>query len=163
MRWIWLVVDISAMAYLDLYSCFAIAVTNISEAFGIAPDDPRGLTLTGGLPFFGGAGNNYSGHAIVEAVQRLRDDTTGYALVGANGGFMSKYSTGIYSRQAADWSTSRFKTLPGREGALEVRDSHSGSAVIDSYTIVPGRKGVVAAIVARTEDGARIVANPAAG
>ena len=29
-----------------------------------------GLTLTGGLPFFGGAGNNYSAHAIAEAVQR---------------------------------------------------------------------------------------------
>ncbi|QLC23111.1 acetyl-CoA acetyltransferase [Parasphingopyxis sp. CP4] len=154
-------VDMAAMTYLDLYSCFAIAVTNISEAFDIAPDDPRGLTLTGGLPFFGGAGNNYSGHAIVEAIQKLRDDATGYALVGANGGFMSKYSTGIYSRQPADWSNGRFKTLPGRDDTLEVRDSHSGPAVIDSYTIVPGRKATVAAIVARTDDGARIVANPA--
>lgn len=57
------------------------------DAFGIAPDDPRGLTLTGGLPFFGGAGNNYSAHAIAEAVVRVRADRGSYALIGTNGGF----------------------------------------------------------------------------
>ncbi|MFN7159340.1 MAG: acetyl-CoA acetyltransferase, partial [Erythrobacter cryptus] len=43
------------MAYLDFYSCFAIPVFNQCDHFGLAYDDPRGLTLTGGLPFFGGA------------------------------------------------------------------------------------------------------------
>ena len=56
------------LAAIDLYSCFPAPVFNICDGLGIAPDDPRGLTLTGGLPFFGGAGNNYSMHAIAEAV-----------------------------------------------------------------------------------------------
>ncbi|QLC27000.1 acetyl-CoA acetyltransferase [Parasphingopyxis algicola] len=154
-------VGMDAIGYLDLYSCFAIAVTNIADAFGIAPDDPRGLTLTGGLPFFGGAGNNYSAHAIAEAVQKLRADEDAYALVGANGGFMSKYATGIYSRRPADWSAERFRKLPDQTEKREVRDSHSGEAVVDTYTIMPGRNGTVAAVVARTGDGARIVANVA--
>ena len=43
------------------------------EALGIDGDDPRGLTLTGGLPYFGGPGNSYSLHAIAETVAEMRD------------------------------------------------------------------------------------------
>ncbi len=42
----------AGMRYLDFYSCFAIPVFNQIDHFGIPVDDPRGLTLTGGLPFF---------------------------------------------------------------------------------------------------------------
>lgn len=147
---------------IDLYSCFAIAVYNILDAFGIAPDDPRGLTLTGGLPFFGGAGNNYSAHAIAEAVQRLRAGEDGYALVGANGGFMSKYATGVYSRRLADWTeTERYQTLAEQPEKCAIADSYSGDAIVETYTVMPSKKGTVAAIVARTDDGTRIVANVA--
>ena len=31
-------------------------MSNICDGLGIAVDDPRGLTLTGGLPYFGGPG-----------------------------------------------------------------------------------------------------------
>ncbi|MEM8697170.1 MAG: acetyl-CoA acetyltransferase [Pseudomonadota bacterium] len=155
-------IDTDAIGYFDLYSCFAIAVTNITEAFGIAPDDPRGLTLTGGLPFFGGAGNNYSAHAIAEAVQKVRADADAYALVGANGGFMSKYATGIYSRRPADWGgDARFRKLPDQIEKRDVRDEYAGEAVIDTYTIVPSKQGTVATVVARTDVDARIAANAA--
>jgi len=157
-------IGMGEIGYLDLYSCFAVPVYNILDAFGMAPDDPRGLTLTGGLPFFGGAGNNYSGHAIVEAVYKLREDEGAYALVGANGGFMSKYATGIYSRHAADWSEAgRYQTLAEQPEKCAILDSYSGDAIVETYTVIPGKKGVVAAIVARTDDGARMVANVASG
>ena len=83
------------MGHFDLYSCFPIAVFNIRDGLGIAEDDPRALTVTGGLPFFGGAGNNYSMHAIASMVRALRADPGAYGLVGANGGFLSKYSVGV--------------------------------------------------------------------
>jgi acetyl-CoA C-acetyltransferase len=51
-------IGIDDVATFDLYSCFPVPVFNICDGMGIAPDDPRGLTQTGGLPFFGGAGNN---------------------------------------------------------------------------------------------------------
>src|SRR3546814_625192 len=76
----------SDIACFDLYSCFPIAVSNVVEGLGLDEEDPRGFTVTGGLPFFGGAGNNYSMHAIAETVQRLRDDPGAFGLVGANGG-----------------------------------------------------------------------------
>jgi acetyl-CoA C-acetyltransferase len=63
------------------------------------------LTVTGGLPFFGGPGNNYSSHGIATLVQSLCKDRGAYGLVLANGGFMSKESSGIYSTNAPDdWS-----------------------------------------------------------
>jgi len=47
-------------------------VFTICDGLGIAPDDSRGLTLARGLPFFGGAGKNYSMHAVAETVVRMR-------------------------------------------------------------------------------------------
>ena len=154
-------IDMDAVGYLDLYSCFAIPVFNILDDFGIAPDDRRGLTLTGGLPFFGGAGNNYSAHAIAEAVQRVRCDRQSYALIGANGGIMSKYATGIYSCRPADWSSaSCWTTLPPAAPSTEVASSYEGAAVVESYTVVPRREHRLGAVVARTADGRRLVAAP---
>ncbi len=65
-------VTVDDISFFDFYSCFPVAVFNVLDALGLAPDDPRGLTLTGGLPYFGGPGNNYSMHAVVEAVERVR-------------------------------------------------------------------------------------------
>ncbi len=147
---------------IDFYSCFAIAVFNITDAYGIAPDDPRGLTLTGGLPYFGGAGNNYSGHAIVEAVERVRKDRDTYALVGANGGFMSKYATGIYSSRPADWSAgSRWRTLDDTLGTVQAIEGYTGMARLESYTVMPGKRETVGVAAGRTADGGRLVANVA--
>lgn len=142
----------------DLYSCFAIPVFNLLDAFGLAADDPRGWTLTGGLPFFGGAGNDYSGHAIAEAVARCRAAPGQRALVGANGGIMSKYAAGIYSTAPADWSQTRWHSLPKIAAEVNVLDSYSGSGTLETFTIQPGKAGEVATIVARTGTG-RVCAN----
>lgn len=151
--------SIADMAFLDFYSCFAIPVFNAIDHFGLAADDPRGLTLTGGLPFFGGAGNNYSAHAIVEAVQRLRAAPGGYALVGANGGVMSKYASGVYSTAPADWSAgSRWTKLADEQGGLPLAEDTTGEATIDSYTFVPGKGDPLAIVIARNDRGERLVA-----
>ena len=148
------------MAYLDFYSCFAIPVFNQLDHHGLSVDDPRGLTLTGGLPFFGGAGNNYSAHAICEAVERVRGDAGSYALVGANGGWMSKYATGIYSTDAADWSgTARFEEVPKATNAVKRSSAPFASATVESYTINHTKKGADAVFVGRNADGLRVSGN----
>jgi acetyl-CoA C-acetyltransferase len=148
------------MAYLDFYSCFAIPVFNQCDHFGLAIDDPRGLTLTGGLPFFGGAGNNYSAHAIAEAVQRVRADRGSYALVGANGGWMSKYATGIYSVAPADWSANdRFALLPKASDKVPVAREPVEAAMVETYTINRGPKGAEAIFIGRSDAGERVVGN----
>ena len=50
----------------DIYSCFPSAVQIACNEIGLSPLDARGVTVTGGLPCFGGPGNNYSLHAIAE-------------------------------------------------------------------------------------------------
>jgi len=146
------------IAFTDLYSCFAIPVFNLLDAFDLDRDDPRGWTLTGGLPFFGGAGNNYSAHAIAEAVMRCRAAPDAFALVGANGGIMSKYAAGVYSAQPADWRESRWESLAKVKPVFDVLDSHDGEATAESFTIQPGKSGEVATLVARI-GGARCLAN----
>ena len=144
--------------FVDLYSCFAIPIFNLLDGFELAADDPRGWTLTGGLPFFGGAGNNYAAHAIAEAVARCRTAPGSRALVGANGGIMSKYAAAVYSTEPADWSSSRWTSLPKREPGFRVLDAFDGECTVESFTIQPGKTGEVATIVGRADD-ARFAAN----
>lgn len=152
--------SIADMAYLDFYSCFAIPVFNQLDHFGLDVDDPRGLTLTGGLPFFGGAGNNYSAHAIAEAIVRVRQDRGAFALVGANGGWMSKYATGIYSTNPANWSgNDRFEKVPSASDAVPLHEGAFDTAIVESYTINHTRKGSDAVFVGREPGGARVVGN----
>ncbi|MFC4063538.1 acetyl-CoA acetyltransferase [Actinoplanes subglobosus] len=132
------------LRYIDLYSCFAAPVFNIADAFGLAPDDPRGLTVTGGLPFFGGAGNNYSMHAIAEIVQRVRQEPGTYGFVGANGGMMSKYSVGIYTTTPSPWQADDSAALQAEVNSwpapAEARQA-DGWATIETYTVKYSRDG----------------------
>ena len=146
------------LSAVDLYSCFAIPVFNLLDAFGLDRDDPRGWTLTGGLPFFGGAGNNYSSHGIAEAVARCRAVPGSFALVGANGGTMSKYAAGVYSTAPAEWRASRWHSLEKIKPVFDVLDAHDGEAVAESFTIIPGKHGETATLVARV-GAARVLAN----
>ncbi|MDQ2797024.1 MAG: acetyl-CoA acetyltransferase [Actinomycetota bacterium] len=128
----------------DLYSCFPIAVSNICDALGVAPDDPRGLTVTGGLPYFGGAGNNYSMHAIAETVEQLRARPGTVGLVGANGGMLSKYSAGVYSTTPAPWRPDRSAELQAEldtVASVSVAFRADGPAVIETYTVIHGAGG----------------------
>ncbi|MBV7259051.1 acetyl-CoA acetyltransferase [Erythrobacter crassostreae] len=150
----------SDIRYIDFYSCFAIPVFNQIDHFGLTADDPRGLTLTGGLPFFGGAGNNYSAHAICEAVQAARGDRGAYALVGANGGWMSKYATGIYSTEPADWSANdRYEKLPTADDAVPTGVGAFESATVETYTINNTKSGSVAIWLGRNDAGERVCGN----
>ncbi|MEP9417052.1 acetyl-CoA acetyltransferase [Gordonia sp. VNQ95] len=161
-------VDLSDVDVLDIYSCFPIAVFNVCDAFGLAADDPRGLTVTGGLPYFGGAGNNYSMHAIAEIVGRVRRTPGSTGLVAANGGLMSKYSVGVYSATPAPWQrgddADRQRELDSVPTVHERRLA-DGPAVVESYTLTEPdkqgrRRGIV---VGRLDGGDRFVANTAEG
>jgi hypothetical protein len=95
-------------------------------------------TVTGGLPFFGGAGNNYSMHAIATMAERLRASPGQFGLVLANGGFLSKEAAGVYSTEPVErWQPRRddggqraIDNAPAPTLLAETTD-----AVIDSYTV----------------------------
>ncbi len=142
-------IGIDDVATFDLYSCFPFPVFAVCDAFGLAADDPRGLTLTGGLPYFGGPGNSYSLHGIAETVAEMRDRPGAFGLVGANGGVMSKYSVGVYSTEPADWVADRGKALQADIAALPkvpVTRNADGRATIETYSVRydwPVRTGII--------------------
>lgn len=153
------------IALWDLYSCFPVAVLLAAEAVGL---DWRETvpTVTGGLPFFGGPGNNYSLHAIAEMVTRLRAAPEAFGLVLANGGFLSKEAAGIYSVQPrADWQPRSCDDLAATLAADPAPKllAESGEAVVESWT-VSWRKGKPqhGFVVARSDKG-RIVARVPTG
>ena len=155
-------VGLPDIATFDLYSCFPVPVFNFCDGTGLATDDPRGLTLTGGLPYFGGPGNGYSLHAIAETVDRMRSRPGVFGLVAANGGIISKYSVGVYSTEPAEWSADKSVELRAQiaaRPAAPVTENADGAATIETYTVRydwPVRTGIV---VGRLDaDGSRFLA-----
>jgi acetyl-CoA C-acetyltransferase len=147
----------------DLYSCFPSAVQVACRALGLEIDDPRGLTVTGGMSLFGGPGNNYSLHAIATVCERLRGKGEGTAVVTANGGYLTKHSVGVYARQpgASPWTPCAGSALqvdaesPPRS-LVEVAD---GEAVVVAHTVRYSRGEPVEGIVlGELEGGRRCVA-----
>lgn len=57
------------------------------------------LTATGGLPYHGGPGSNYSTHGLCAIIEKLRTDyyRDEFGMVAANGGYLTEHSVGIYS------------------------------------------------------------------
>jgi acetyl-CoA C-acetyltransferase len=154
-------VGLSDIDAFDLYSCFPIAVFNICDGLGLAPDDRRGLTVTGGLPFFGGAGNNYSMHAIAEMARRLRAKPGAIGLVGANGGFLSKYSVGIYASQARPFAPFDSAPLQAEVDGWTppaLDPSYTGDAAVETYTIDYSGPTPRSVVIARSPAGARVIA-----
>lgn len=158
---------IEDFAAFDFYSCFPIPVFNAAiEGLGLRATDPRGLTVTGGLPYFGGAGNNYSMHAIASMVERLRSEAPGsFGLVGANGGFQSKYAVLVLSGAPAAWPSLVAEPIQQRLDAvadIATLETAHGEGVIETYTVWRA-KGVPATAIAigSLADGSRFVANAA--
>ncbi|MEZ4278810.1 MAG: hypothetical protein R3F21_04225 [Myxococcota bacterium] len=160
--------DVDAIDCFDLYSCFPIAVEVGAGEIGLSLDDPRGWTLTGGMSFFGGPGNNYTSHGIAAAVQRLRE-RGGIAYVSGNGGFLSKHSIGVYAARPREQGEAFVLADTDREqqaidaAALPVAFEAEGTARVVGGTVVYGRDGGVesAPIIAELPDGRRLVARAA--
>jgi acetyl-CoA C-acetyltransferase len=136
----------------DLYSCFASAVQIGCHEIGLAEDDPRGLTITGGLPYFGGPGNNYVTHSISEMLRRLRARPGAFGLVTANGNYVTKHSFGVYSTTApaGPWRREAPALLQARLDALPkapFTETPQGAATIETYTVMHGKAGPEFAVV----------------
>jgi acetyl-CoA C-acetyltransferase len=154
---------IADMDFLDIYSCFPSAVQVACDELGIAHDDPRGLTVTGGLPYFGGCGNNYVMHALATMMDRLRAKPGSFGLLNGNGWLLTKHAVGVYSTTpvSGDWQC---PDGSDEQQAIDAAvhpaytETPSGSATIETYTVVHGRQGAERAIViGRLDDGTRFL------
>ncbi|HWE34337.1 MAG TPA: hypothetical protein VG410_12680 [Solirubrobacteraceae bacterium] len=150
---------IDEIAYIDLYSCFPSAVQIAAAEFGVASTDDRPLTLTGGLTFAGGPGNNYASHSVVTAVGKLRDDPDAFALTTALGWYVTKHAVGIYSGRAPERPFAEIEADPliDRPQPRRATAAYEGEATIEAFTVPYNRDGApeAAVISALTPDGER--------
>ena len=158
-------IGIERVDHLDLYSCFPSAVQIGRDMLGISPDDPRPLTLTGGLPYFGGPGNNYSMHAIAEVMARARARPGSVGLVTALGWYLTKHAVGVYAAAPKEGRFVREEPAP-RQALLDAQAAPalaaepSGDATIETYTVLHDRDGapVRGLVIGRLADGRRFLA-----
>ena len=150
---------------LDLYSCFPSAVQIACDEMGIPLDDHRGLTITGGLPYFGGPGNNYVTHSIAEMINHVRARPGTKGLVTANGNYVTKQSAGIYSTEPLEKLFSPKDPnvyqaeINSKKGPV-FTEFANGNAIIETYTIMHDRAGPSFGILfGRLSDGSRFIAN----
>ena len=157
---------IEEVDFFDLYSCFPSAVQIARDALGMARDDPRPLTVTGGLPYAGGPGNNYVTHAIATMLQVLRKHPGKKGLVTGLGWFITKHSVGLYStappprpfvREDPAVVQERLDAMPRPEVAVHAE----GRGTVETYTVVHDRQGAPlrGIVIGRLEDGRRFLAN----
>ncbi|MCP4020400.1 MAG: hypothetical protein GY729_01040 [Desulfobacteraceae bacterium] len=149
----------------DLYSCFPCAVTMAKKMIGISDEDMRPLTLTGGLGFFGGPGNNYSLHGIATMAEYIAHGKKNTGLVTSLGWFMHKHAAGIYGN---DPSKSQFEksnlhdpdNLLCGNPPVKIIEQASGKGIIETYTVVYDfdHKPVYGLIYGLTSENERFIA-----
>ena len=160
--------DLDEIDAIDLYSCFPSAIQIACQEMGIALDDPRGLTITGGLPYFGGPGNNYVTHSIAEMMNRVRAKPGAKGLVTANGNYVTKQSAGIYSTEPpgkpfAPKDPAVYQAAINADKGATATEVANGRARIETYTVMHDRKGPSYSILfGRLDDDRRFIANTAA-
>lgn len=157
-------VGVDDIGAFDLYSCFPAPVQMAAETLGLPFDDPRRLTVTGGLPYFGGPGNNYVSHSIATMVDVLRG-SGGLGLVTGLGWYVTKHAAGIYGTtpppdgfRAGDTSASQ-QAIDA--SALPLLTTYDGEATVAASTVVYDKNdGSVrsAPIYATTDDQQRVAA-----
>jgi acetyl-CoA C-acetyltransferase len=135
---------VSDVAAFDLYSCFPSAVEVAMKEIGIADDDPRPISVTGGLPFFGGPGNNYVTHSIAEMMNVVRRKPGSFGMVTANGNYLTKHSAGLYSTEPTKgpWRREDPKRLQAELDARpkeRVNTKPGGTGTIETYCVAYGK------------------------
>jgi acetyl-CoA C-acetyltransferase len=131
-----------------------------ANELGLPADDRhRSLTVTGGLGFAGGPGNNYVSHSIATMADTLRRDPGALGLVTGLGWYVTKHAVGVWSTTpprhgfAYENPQNEIDALPQRAPASDF----SGEATVETYTVVHGHDGEPerAIVALLTTDGAR--------
>lgn len=135
---------IDDIAVADLYSCFPAVVQTAAHELGIPIDgDVHRLTLTGGLTFGGGPGNNYATHSIASLVDALRRRPGSAGMATGLGWFATKHAIGVYGTEPPAGGF-RSENVQAAVDALERYDADpdpKGAFDLETFTVLYGRDG----------------------
>lgn len=153
--------DINAF---DFYSCFPSPVQMALSAMNMEVSDDREFSITGGLAYAGGPGNNYVMHSLATAVARLRERKDERIMITGVGMANTKHAATLLSHAGNVPASASGKTeyrVPTGAQALNVQERASGDAKIASYTIEYDRDGAASNVIyiLDLENGNRAIAN----
>ena len=159
-------IDLNQVTHFDLYSCFPASVQMAAAALDLDVMDPRRLTVTGGLPYFGGPGAAYVAHSIATMVDLCRGDPGSIGAVVAVGGLVSNFAVGFFSTTPGevpflhDDCADIEARLAGEKVAVDLQAE--GLAVVEAMTVLHDRDNGpnAAPVFARFPDGRRTGAVP---
>ena len=103
-------------------------------------DDTRPLTVTGGLPYHGGAGSDYLTHSIATMARVLREDPGALGMVSGVGMHMTKHVFGVYSTEPGPAAPVPPGPSP-EQPVVPIHDTYAGPADVATYTVVHGSDG----------------------
>lgn len=162
--------DVSDISFFDLYSCFPCAAIIAALEIGLQIDNLPPLSITGGLSYFGGAGNNYTMHAIAHAVERLRTHPEEYGLITGVGYYLTKNAVGIYSgvEPRKPWHREPKNIIQEKIDAMESPafcERPQGPATVETYTVLHDTPDGIPwpIIIARLDSGERCFATTEKG
>jgi acetyl-CoA C-acetyltransferase len=150
---------------IDFYSCFPVAVEMACEMLGLDESDPRGFTVTGGLPYAGGPGNNYTLHSLAAMAERLRARPGAKGLVTGNGWYLTKHAASVWSTLPREKSGAPLAEPSAAEQArrrpLAPVAEARGEGTVEAYTVLYDREGepTRGIVLGRTQTGDRFIAN----
>ncbi|UFS99908.1 crotonase/enoyl-CoA hydratase family protein [Nocardia huaxiensis] len=136
------------LTHIDLYACFPVAVQIAARELGLPIDDPkRPLSVTGGLTFGGGPGNNYGGHAVATLVRKLRAEPGTFGLATSLGWYVTKHALGVYSTTPPAAAYRHLTPVIEHPPARPARTGYDGPAVVEAYTLPYDRDGAPEAAI----------------
>jgi len=154
-----------AVDLLELYSCFPVVPKLALDVLGLA-DDVQ-ISVAGGLSCYGGPLNAYMVAAAVNMVRALRRSEGETGLLYGNGEYVTKHHALVVGRRPGpagpvpptDERADRQRRLD-EQSAPELDPAPSGTAVVETYTVLHDRDGAACKgiVVARSGTGRRFVA-----
>jgi acetyl-CoA C-acetyltransferase len=151
-------IDASDIDLYELYSCFPCVPKLARRALGLRPDISP--SVTGGLSFFGGPGNNYMTHAICAMVRALRTGEPAKGLLYGNGEFVTKHHAAVLATAPAPRHPENRHLQTSHGVVPRLLGKYEGPCTVETYTVSYTPKGEVdrGTVVARTPQGERVVA-----
>lgn len=145
--------------FVDLYSCFPVAVLSHAKAVGL--DLERDVTITGGMRFAGGPFNNYVLHTTGQLGRRLRASPDAFGLVSSVSGVLTKHAFSVWGSSPS--ATYRFTDVTDevsrKTGTKTVDPGYTGTGLIAGYTVVYDKDAASHGVaVIDTDNGRRTIA-----
>ncbi len=147
----------------DLYSCFPSSLRFCTDALGRRLDDPRGVTVTGGMPYAGAPGSGYVTHAMASMTRVLRENEGAAGLVSGLSAQMATHAVSVLSTCPGGGDPKGFGRSSEREQSgprRRIVDEARGSALLEAYAVACeyGGDNEMAVAVCRLPDDSRCYA-----